>query len=174
MAKKKRKLLVSKNSPQLRPLADLIQKQRHKTLVLWAIDCSDRILDIFETYYPQDMRPRNAIEAARSWSKGDIKMPLAKKAAHAAHNAANDVVENSAACAAARATGHVVGTVHVATHAMGFVIYALTSLIYASDNQNDFDEVISTESEWLYKRLKYWEANIDNMNTTWADFLKRD
>jgi len=167
------KLLVTKKSACLQPLAELIEKQKHKTLVLWSIECAERVLSIFEEKYPQDERPRKAIDAAKAWARGDIKMLVAKKAAHTTHNAATEVVEDAAACAAARAAGHVVGTVHVATHAMGFVMYAVTAFIYATE-PNDADDVIAKECKWLYQRLQYWEANIDKVDTTWASFLVKD
>ncbi|NHJ86645.1 MAG: hypothetical protein FK734_14365 [Asgard group archaeon] len=169
-----KKLLVTRESPQLQPLRELIEKQKHRTLVLWTIDCAQRVLSIFEEKYPQDKRPREAIEAAKVWAQGKIKMPIAKKAAHASHNAASTIAnENPAACASARAMGHVIGTIHVETHAMGFVIYTITAFIYASGLQNA-DEVISKECNWLYDRLLYWEANIDTVEQTWAPFLLKD
>ncbi|HPR41459.1 MAG TPA: hypothetical protein PK718_02795 [Candidatus Methanofastidiosa archaeon] len=169
-----KRILVSKDDARLQPLAGLVERQKHRTLVLWTIDCADRYLPIFEKDHPQDQRPGKAVKAAEAWARGEIKMPLAKKAAHSAHNAATEVSEDAAACAAARAMGHVVGTVHVATHAMGFVIYAITSMIYATGNPNDAGDIIEKECEWLYQRLQYWEANVDKTDTTWAAFLLRD
>lgn len=168
-----KKLFVTRESQCLQPIRELIENQKHRTLVLWSIECAEHVLPIFEQIYPEDMRPRLAVEAARSWAKGDIKMPVAKKAAHAAHNAATEADEYPAAQAAARAMGHIVGTVHVETHAIGFVIYSITAFVYA-DGQKNTDEVISKECDWLYERLKYWEANIDKVDTTWASFLLND
>lgn len=168
-----KKLLITRESACLQPIRELIEQQKHRTLVLWNIECAERVLPIFEERYPQDARPREAIEAARAWAHGDMKMPAAKKAAHAAHNAATAVAEDPAACAAARAMGHVVGTVHVETHAMGFVMYAITAFIYAAE-QKDADDVIAKECNWLHDRLLYWEANIDKVSTTWASFLLND
>ncbi|MFW9922180.1 MAG: putative immunity protein [Candidatus Thorarchaeota archaeon] len=174
MWKKMKKLLVTRDSPCVQPIRKLIEKQKHRTLVLWSMDCAERVLAIFEEKYPQDKRPREAIEAAKAWAFGNIKMPIAKKAAHATHNAATDVAEEDpAASAAARAMGHVIGTVHVETHAMGFVLYAITAFIYAT-NPSDTDELITKECNWLYERLLYWEENINKVDTTWAVFLLRD
>ena len=36
-------------------------------LVTFAADCAERVLPIFEARYPEDLRPRQAIEAARAW-----------------------------------------------------------------------------------------------------------
>ena len=169
-----KKLLVTRESVCLQPIRELIEKQKHRTLVHWTIECAEHILPIFEDKHPQDKRPREAVKAAKAWAHGQIKMPVAKKAAHAAHNAATAVAEKDpAACAAARAMGHVVGTVHVETHAIGVVMYGITAFVYAAE-QEDADEVISRECDWFYERLLYWEANIDNVDTTWAPFLLRD
>ncbi|HUT82855.1 MAG TPA: Imm5 family immunity protein [Candidatus Bathyarchaeia archaeon] len=169
-----KKLLVSRESACLQPIRKLIEKQKHRTLVLWTIECAEHVLPIFEEKYPQDKRPHEAIEAAKTWASGKIKMPIAKKAAHSTHNAATAVAEeNPAACAAARAMGHVVGTIQVETHAMGFVMYAITAFVYAA-NQKNVDEVITKICDWLFDRLLYWEANIDKVDFKWAPFLLKN
>jgi len=169
-----KRLLVTRESACLQQIRELIEKQKHRTLVLWSIECAGRVLPIFEEKHPQDERPREAVEAAKAWARGEIKMPAAKKAAHAAHNAATAVAEEDpAACAAARAIGHVVGTVHVETHAMGFVMYAITAFVYAAEPKVA-DEVIAKECDWLYGRLLYWETNIDKIDVPWSPFLLKD
>lgn len=169
-----RKILVTRESPCIQPIRELIEKQKHRTIISWTIDCAERILPIFEKKYPKDKRPREALEAAEEWSRGKIKMPVAKKAAHAAHNAATAVAEKDpAACAAARAMGHVVGTVHVETHAIGVVMYGITAFVYSAEKK-DADDVIAKECRWFYDRLLYWESNIDKENTAWASFLLDD
>ncbi|MEI8216847.1 MAG: putative immunity protein [Eubacteriales bacterium] len=168
-----RKLLVTRESPCIQPIRELIEKQNHRTLVAWVIDCAEHVLAIFEERHPVDSRPRDALKAAEAWACGDIKMPIAKKAAHAAHNAATEVEDDPAACAAARAMGHVVGTVHVETHAIGLIIYGITAVIYASKEINT-DDVIARECKFFYERLKYWEENIEVEERRWAPFLLRD
>ena len=168
-----KKLLVTRQSPCMQPIRALIEKQNHRTLVLWAMDCAERILSIFESRYPHDERPRQALEAANAWARGQIKMPIAKKCAHAAHNAATEVSEDAAACAAARAMGHVVGTVHVETHAIGVMMYGITAFAYEAGIKNA-DDVIAKECHWFYERLLYWEGNTDFEDTNWAHFLLRD
>ena len=168
-----KKLLVTRESACVQPIRELIEKQKHRTLVLWTIECAERVLAIFEEKYPYEMRPREAVEAARAWARGEIKMPVAKMAAHATHNAATAVSEDPAACAAARAMGHVVGTVHVETHAIGLVMYGITAFVYHA-NPKDADDVIANECKWFYDRLRYWEEMIDKLDTTWASFLLKD
>ena len=70
----------------------------------WSIKCAESVLHIFESKYPEDKRPRLAIEAAKNY----LLNPSA--AAHAAYDAAYD-----AARAAAHAAAH--GAAHGAAHA---------------------------------------------------------
>ena len=44
----------------------LVSKTDHKTLALWAIDCAERVIPYFEEKYPQDHRPRQALETLRT------------------------------------------------------------------------------------------------------------
>ena len=41
-----------------------------RTVRLFACDCAERALHIFEAYFPDDKRPRNAIERARRYANG--------------------------------------------------------------------------------------------------------
>jgi hypothetical protein len=39
----------------------------HHLLALWAATCAEHVLGLFESVRPGDLRPRQAIEAARAW-----------------------------------------------------------------------------------------------------------
>jgi hypothetical protein len=80
-------------------------------------------LPLFTRTHPDDHRPRLAIEAARAWSRGEITVGVARKAASRAHAAAREVSEDQAR-AAARAAGHAVATAHLADHSLGAAAYA--------------------------------------------------
>jgi len=107
-----------------------LDREDHETLARWAADCAERILPRFEEQYPDDNRPRQALEAARSWSLGQIGVSEARSAAFAAHAAARDA-DDPAACAAARAAGHAAATAHVADHARHASDYAVEAATYA-------------------------------------------
>ncbi len=168
-----RKILFSRQSECIQPIRALIEQQKHRTLVVWALDCAVNLLQLFEARCPQEQRPREVLEAARLWMRGEIKMPLAKKAILAAHNAATQVESDPVACAAARAIGHAAATVHVETHALGVVFYGLTAFVYAAEGQ-DIDLVIAQKCQWFYERLLYWQDHINQLDTTWAAFLQRE
>jgi hypothetical protein len=115
----------------------------HKSLVLWATDCAEHVLPYFEKEYPEDYRPRKAIEAGRAWVRGEITISEVRIIAFAAHAAARNAVD-MAARAVARSAGHAAATAHVVTHASHAADYAVA----AAEAVN-----ITGEREWQYKRL---------------------
>jgi hypothetical protein len=101
-----------------------LDKQDHRSLVIWAADCAEHVLPYFEEKYPEDDRPRKAIEAGRAWVRDEITVREARTAALAAHAAASSAV-HPAARAAARAAGHAAATAHAAGHAPHAAAYAV-------------------------------------------------
>ncbi|MEX1208958.1 MAG: putative immunity protein [Acidimicrobiia bacterium] len=89
----------------------------------WAADCADLTLSWFELAAPHDPRPRAAIEGARAFARGELRVGIARRLAAGAHAAARGVAD-PAATAAARAAGHAVATAHMASHALGAPAYA--------------------------------------------------
>src|SRR5438128_1042515 len=53
----------------------------HQLLTLWAASCAEHVLDLFESAQPEDRRPRQAIEQARAWARGEVTMTPARTAA---------------------------------------------------------------------------------------------
>lgn len=136
-----------------KPIAELVGKTDHKTLAIWALDCAERVLPYFENKYPEDDRPRLAIEAGRAWVSTNVfKMADIRKAALAAHAAAREVEEDNAARSAARAAGQALGTAHVPGHAVYAATYAITALRDASKS-TDAKVVVNKEREWQYQHL---------------------
>ena len=113
----------------------------HILLALWAAECAKHVLSRFEDNYPEDFRPRNAIEATRAWVQGRLKVSEARRFALAAHAAACEAVEPESV-AAARSAGHAAATTHVVDHAKHAASYA----IKASANPK-------SEQKWQQKRL---------------------
>ncbi len=63
----------------------------HQRLALWAASCAEHALELFESAQPEDPRPRQAIECARAWVRGEVKMTQAREAAGHAMAAARDL-----------------------------------------------------------------------------------
>ncbi len=122
-----------------------------RSLALWAADCAERVLPFFEAKYPDDHRPRMAVDATRAWVRGEIRVGEAREAALAAHAAARDA-EQGAARDAARAAGHAVATAHVAGHAVHAANYAVKAAVAAAQPANAAI-VKTSESAWQNARL---------------------
>jgi hypothetical protein len=95
----------------------------HHLLALWAAACAQHVLDLFEAERPRDARPRDAIEHARAWVRGEVKMMQARKAAGRAQAAARDL--RGAPRHAAYAAGQAAVVPHVAAHELGAAAYAI-------------------------------------------------
>ncbi len=131
----------------------LVSKTDQKTLALWAIDCAERVMPFFEEKYPQDNRPRQALNTLQTWlDTGVFKMAVIRKASLDAHAAARDVGEDSPARSAARAAGQAVATAHVARHAYGPAIYAQQA-IHRASTPAEADAAAAQERDWQYQQL---------------------
>jgi hypothetical protein len=62
----------------------------HHLLALWAAACAEHVLHLFESAYPEDPRPRQAIGHARAWVRGEVKMTESRAAGGHAMGAARD------------------------------------------------------------------------------------
>jgi hypothetical protein len=131
--------------------AKRLHEQDHRLLALWAADCAEHVLPYFEDKYPEDDRPRKAIEAARAWTRSEMRVGPARAAGVAAHAAARDADEG-AARAAARAAGQAAGTAHMAGHARHAAAYAVKAVTYAS-HSTDAAAAAATERDWQSQRL---------------------
>jgi hypothetical protein len=67
----------------------------------WATDCAERALPLFEARFPDDDRPRKAIEAARAYWRGEIEADSAKSAGESAWSAWSAVESTMSAESAA-------------------------------------------------------------------------
>lgn len=95
----------------------------HHLLALWAADCAEHVLHLFETAHPEDARPRQAIEHARAWVRGEVTMMESRAAGGHAMGAARD--KRGAARHAAYAAGQAGAVAHVAAHELGAAAYAI-------------------------------------------------
>jgi hypothetical protein len=127
-------------------------KQDQRLMAAWAADCAERVLPLFEKAFPNDARPRKAIEECRTWLRtGVFKMAVIRGASLAAHAAARQAEANSAACFAARAAGQAVATAHVPQHAFGAIFYALKAVAAAGSAQAGTD--VAGEWDWELQRV---------------------
>lgn len=80
-----------------------------RNLRLFAADCAEDVLHLFEEAFPRDDRPRKAIEAARMFARGEIGAAAWDAARDAACYAAGDAAGDAAWCAACYAACYAAG-----------------------------------------------------------------
>jgi len=122
----------------------------HHLLAVWAADCAQHVIHLFEQIQPGDDRPRRAIEQGRAWARGEITVTQARAAAFAAHAAAREV--SGAAKEAAHAAGHAVAVAHVAAHELGAAAYAIRAARAAAP-EDKREEAGRLECQWQRAQL---------------------
>lgn len=126
-----RRMLGDQDAPYLQPLIGLAETQSKATLVAWCTSyAGEHLLPLFEQRFPDDPRPRLALEAAGEWMSGLIKLPRAKQAILACHAAAREAEGDPAAQAAARAVGQCASAIHSPRHAIGLALYGALAIAY--------------------------------------------
>ncbi len=128
---KTRKMLSDWKAPYIQSLMKLIETQSKSTLANWASDYAEWVLwPLWCKYNPNDLRPKNALNAARKWLSGTIRLPQAKSEILGCHAAAREGGGNPVAQAAARAIGQSVSTIHSARHCIGLAFYGAIAVAY--------------------------------------------
>jgi hypothetical protein len=95
----------------------------HQLLALWAATCAEHVVHLFEREEPSDGRPRDAIEAARAWARGEMKMMEARARGGHAMGAARQ--RRGPARFAAYAAGQAACVGHLPAHDLGAAAYAI-------------------------------------------------
>jgi len=103
-----------------------LQDSDHHLLAIWAADCAQHVLHLFEEMQPHDDRPRQAIKLARAWTRGDVTMSQSRAAGGHAMAAARDL--SGAPRHAAYAAGQAAVVAHVAAHELGAAAYAIKAI----------------------------------------------
>ncbi|MFB2583745.1 putative immunity protein [Herbiconiux liukaitaii] len=94
-----------------------------RLVAVWAADCVERVLPLFESEAPDDGRPRDAIDRTRAFARGELDAAGQIRRRFEAGRAAQSVT-SPAAIAAARAAGQASGVAHMGAHALGAAAYA--------------------------------------------------
>lgn len=167
--KRKNQVLFAKDTEFLQDLAMRFREQSHRTMVLWALDFAAESVAKLEEKYSDERRPREALEAARAWAAGNIKMRLAQRKILDCHTFAKeiDTKEDIALC---HAIGQACAVVHTAGHAMGYPMYELSAIIYRLGIEHCRDAVERRKQEYIQK-LFYWNEHVGDYEGKWADFM---
>lgn len=156
---KARKMLSNWNAPYIQSLMNLVETQSKSTLANWVVDYAERVLlPLWIKYYRNDQRPQNALDAARKWLSGEIKLPEAKVTILECHAAAREADLNPVAQAAARAMGQSASTIHAPRHCMGLAFYGALAVAYDTLGTNEtwekLEQYAAEECERMLNALR--------------------
>jgi hypothetical protein len=124
-----------------------------RAIAIWAANYAEEALVVFERHHPEDMRPRQAIEAAREYGQGKKRDKNLRVVALASFKAAKDIDEASKYAARAATLSASVAYAHTdlqtglqgirqARHILGPIVYAALALENESNNKNIGDNII--------------------------------
>lgn len=122
----------------------------HHLLALWAADCAEHVLPLFEQARPSDPRPHDAIAHARAWARGEAGMMQTRAAGGHAMGAARDL--RGAARFAAYAAGQAAVVAHVAAHELGAAAYAIKAA-QAAAPKTEREGAARLECAWQRRQL---------------------
>lgn len=124
--------------------------EHHHLLMVWSVLCAERVLPLFEAVAPDDPRPREALEVARAWVRGEVPMKVAHRTAFVANAAAKGAPDP--AKFAALSAGQAVAVAHVAAHDLGAAAYAIRAAVTAAP-VGQAEHVRLAERAWQWDQL---------------------
>lgn len=122
----------------------------HHLLALWAAECAEHVLPLFEAVQPSDPRPRHAIDMARAWTRGEVTMIQSRTAAGHANGAARNL--SGAARHTAYASAQAAAVAHVAAHELGAAAYAIKA-VKAAAPKGEGEQAGRRECQWQRDQL---------------------
>ncbi len=124
----------------------------HHLLALWAAECAEHVLPLFEAVQPLDPRPRHAVEMARAWTRSEVTMIESRTAAGHANGAAREL--SGAARHAAYAAAQAAAVAHVAAHELGAAAYAIKAVrATAPKGEGESEQAGRLECQWQREQL---------------------
>lgn len=132
------------------PRGGTLSETDHRLLAVWAAACADHVLPLFEESNSGDTRPRDAIEAARTWARGQAKMMATRALGGHAMGAARPLL--GAARFAAYAAGQAACVAHVPEHDLGAAAYAIKAVQAAAPRGKEI-EAGRAERDWQRRQI---------------------
>ena len=120
-----------------------------RIVAVWAADCAERVLPLFEREAPDDVRARDAIARTRAFARGELAAAGEIRRRFVAGRAARSAV-TPAGTAAARSAAQAAGVAHMGAHALGAAAYAARAVELAGP---DAPDVRAAEVRWQLAHL---------------------
>ncbi|MGV8871903.1 MAG: putative immunity protein [Rhodococcus sp. (in: high G+C Gram-positive bacteria)] len=128
----------------------LLSDDDHRSLALWAAECAEHVLGLFEGAERLDSRPRDAIDATRAWVRGELPMMATRALGGHSMGAARPL--RGAARFAAYAAGQAACVAHVPEHDLGAAAYAIKAVRAAAPTGTEA-VAAREELDWQRGRL---------------------
>ena len=148
-AKRRNKVLFMPGDALFDALSPLTERADRRALVLWALSLADDAVSRLRALLPEETRPMDAVRLARQWSRGEVKMLVAKAAILAAHAVAKEEI----------------------SHAMGFAVYELTAIARREGVEKCRAAVEARVCEYV-SRLLQAEEEAEAHPGPWSKFLR--
>lgn len=120
-----------------------------RIVAVWAADCAERVLPLFEAEAPDDDRARDAIARARAFARGELTAAGEIRRRFVAGRAAGSAT-SPAGVAGARSAAQAAGVAHMGAHALGAAAYAARAVELA---QPTVPEARADEVRWQLAAL---------------------
>jgi hypothetical protein len=131
------------------PSPQSLSEADRRVVAAWAANCAERVLPLFEAEASWDDRPRDAIDRARAFARGELSAAGEIRRRFVAGRAARSVA-TPAAVAAARAAAQAAGVAHMGAHALGAAAYAARAAALAA---RDGAPAGDAELRWQLDRM---------------------
>lgn len=126
-----------------------LSETERRIVAVWAADCAERVLPLFEAEAPDDDRARDAIDRTRAFARGELTAAGEIRRRFVAGRAAASA-RTPAGRAAARAAAQAAGVAHMGAHALGAAAYAATAV---GLGRPDAPDAVDAEVRWQLDRL---------------------
>ena len=128
-----------------------LSRVERRIVAVWAADCAERVLGLFEVQAPGDTRPRDAIARTRAFGRGELDVAREIGRRFAGAGAAREA-STPAAAAAARAAGQAAAIPHMGAHGLGAAAYAAKAVGLAAP---DRPQAVSEEIQWQLRSASF-------------------
>ena len=168
---KKNQILFAKTDLCLFPLWQKLEQANRRTVVAWALACLEEPVEQLSRRYPTHPQPREALETARLWAMGKVKMSSSRPAILAVHAMAKQLSDPGDA-ALCHGVGQGCSTVHTPQHAMGLPIYELTALVHHTP-PDQLAARLERKIQAYHETLDHCLALGEDALPCWASFLQK-
>lgn len=120
-----------------------------RIVAVWAADCAEHVLPLFEAEAPEDDRARDAIARTRAFARGELTAAGEIRRRFIAGRAARSS-RSPAGVAAARSAAQAAGVAHMGAHALGAAAYAAKAVELAHPTASG---ARAEEVRWQLDRL---------------------